>query len=67
MKNASKRKMNDSLTLKTFKNYKLSCLTQKIFLVKKNPKVQIVFLELLDLHGKKATLPKKVFFGNIFA
>ena len=37
-------------------------LDPKNFFSQKNPKVQIVFLELLDLHSKKATLPKRCFF-----
>jgi hypothetical protein len=62
VKNASNRKTDNTLTLKTFKVIKLSCLTQNNFLKKKNQDMEIVFFELLDLRSKIATLPKRVVF-----
>ena len=62
VKNASNRKTDNTLTLKTFKVIKLSCLTQNNFLKKKNQDMEVVFFELLDLRSKIATLPKMVVF-----
>ena len=59
--------MDSTLTLKTFPDLKLSLSAKNIFLVKKkNQTLNIVFFLLMDLHSKKATIAKRVFFFDSF-
>ena len=55
-------KTDNTLSLKTFPDLKLSFSAKNIFLVKKNHNLNIVFFLLLDLHSKKATIAKRVVF-----
>ena len=49
VKNVSKRKTDNTLTLKTFSDLKLSLSAKNIFLVEKIHNINIVFFFLLDL------------------
>ena len=62
VKNVSKRKTDNTLTLKTFSDLKLSLSAKHNFLVKKIHNINIVFFSLLDLHSKIATIGKRVVF-----
>ena len=62
VKNVSKRKTDNTLTLKTFSDLKLSLSAKNIFLVKKIHNLNIFFFWLLDLQSKKATIAKRVVF-----
>ena len=62
VKNVSKQKTDNTLTLKTFSDLKLSLSAKHNFLVKKIHNINIVFFLLLDLHSKIATIAKRVVF-----
>ena len=66
VKNASNQKTDNTLSLKTFPDLKLSLSAKNIFLGKKIHNLNIVFFWLLDLHSKKSYYSKKGVFLIVF-